>query len=46
MTGSAAAILTCLLYSGLLLDNKVDLAKGVAEHFCFEISKFHMTFIS
>lgn len=33
------AYLSVLRDSGLLLDNKVDLAKGVAEHFCFEISK-------
>jgi hypothetical protein len=28
--------------SGLLIDGMVDLAKGIADHFCFEISKFHL----
>ena len=27
------------LLSGLLIDGKVDMAKGIAEHFCFEISQ-------
>lgn len=27
-------------YRGLLIDNKVELAKGIAEHFCFEIKHY------
>lgn len=27
-------------FRGLLIDGKVELAKGIADHFCFEISKY------